>query len=125
MAIGLQDVDGLKPSDFLLAQAKANIEGSISSEEVGRRLEEYYRQKDVRLKAEADRTFEADQVADRINLLLKECFYVFTHGTIAHSRAAFQRHTASCRGVAHHNITKNQWILDGDTIVYGSAGALA
>ncbi len=31
MAIGLQDVDRLKPSEFLLEQAKANIEGIISS----------------------------------------------------------------------------------------------
>lgn len=54
IAIGLQDVDGLKPSEFLLEQAKANIEGRISSAEVGRRLEEYYSQKSVREKAEAD-----------------------------------------------------------------------
>lgn len=60
MAIGLQDVDRLKPSEFLLEQAKANIEGKISSNEVGKRLEEYYQQKDVREKAEADGTFEAD-----------------------------------------------------------------
>lgn len=30
MAIGLQDVDRLKPSEFLLEQAKANIEGRTS-----------------------------------------------------------------------------------------------
>ena len=57
MAIGLQDVDRLKPSEFLLEQAKANIEGRISSEEVGKRLKEYYSQKSVREKAEADGTF--------------------------------------------------------------------
>lgn len=126
MAIGLQDVDGLKPSDFLLAQAKANIEGSISSEEVGRRLEEYYRQKDVRLKAEADGTFEADQVADRINLLLKESAFTFSPMEL------LRIHGLLFKGILPHagelrtyNITKNQWILDGDTIVYGSAGALA
>lgn len=72
MAIGLQDVDRLKPSEFLLEQAKANIEGKNSSEEVGKRLEEYYSQKSIREKAEADGTFEADRVADRINLLLEE-----------------------------------------------------
>lgn len=38
MAIGLQDVDRLEPSEFLLEQAKANIEGKISSEEVGKKL---------------------------------------------------------------------------------------
>lgn len=51
MAIGLQEVDRLKPSEFLLEQVKANIEGKISSEEVGKRLEEYYSQKSVRQKA--------------------------------------------------------------------------
>ncbi len=68
MAIGLQDIDRLKPSEFLLEQAKANIEGKISSEEVGKRLEVYYSQKSIREKAEAFGTFEAD----RINLLLAE-----------------------------------------------------
>lgn len=78
IAIGLQDVDRLKPSEFLLEQAKANIEGKISSEEVGKRLEEYYSQKLVREKAEADGTFEADRVADRINLLLEERAFTFS-----------------------------------------------
>lgn len=42
MAIGLQDVDRLKPSGFLLEEAnKVNIEGEISSEDVGNHLEEY------------------------------------------------------------------------------------
>ena len=56
IAIGLQQVDGLTPSDFLVSQAKENIEGKISTEDVRHRLEEYYQQKDVREKAEADRT---------------------------------------------------------------------
>ena len=64
MAISLQDVDRLKPSEFLLEQAKANVEGKISSEEVGKRLEEYYSHKSVREKVEANVTFEADRVAE-------------------------------------------------------------
>lgn len=126
MAIGLQDVDGLKTSEFLVEQAKANIEGKISSEEVSRRLEEYYQQKDVREKAEADRTFEADRVADRINLLLAE--KAFTFSPMELSRI----HGFLFKGVLPHagqfrtyNITKNQWILDGDTISYGSADSLS
>lgn len=78
IAIGLQDVDGLKPSDFLLEQAKANIEGRISSAEVSRRLEEYYSEKDVREKAEADRTLEADGVSERINALLAQKAFTFS-----------------------------------------------
>ncbi len=126
MAIGLQDVDRLKPSEFLLEQAKANIEGKISSEEVGKRLEEYYSQKSVREKAEADGTLEADQVADRINLLLAE--KAFTFSPMELSRI----HGFLFKGILPHagqfrtyNITKNQWILDGDTISYGSAGSLS
>lgn len=126
MAIGLQDVDRLKPSEFLLEQAKANIEGRISSEEVGKRLEEYYSQKSIRKKAEADGTFEADRVADRINLLLAE--KAFTFSPMELSRI----HGFLFKGVLPHagqlrtyNITKNQWILDGDTISYGSADSLS
>lgn len=126
MAIGLQDVDRLKPSEFLVEQAKANIEGKISSEEVGKRLEEYYSQKAVREQAEADGTFEADRVADRINLLLAE--KAFTFSPMELSRI----HGFLFKGVLPHagqyrtyNITKNQWILDGDTISYGSADSLS
>ncbi|WP_304630847.1 Fic family protein [uncultured Muribaculum sp.] len=125
IAIGLQDVDGLKPSEFLLEQAKANIEGRISSAEVGRRLEEYYSQKSVREKAEADGTLQADNVSDRINLLLEEKAFVFSPMELS------RIHGFLFKGILPHagqfrtyNITKNQWILDGETIEYGSAGSL-
>ena len=38
--IGLQDVDVLKPSKYLIATARRNIEGEISQEEVRRLLSE-------------------------------------------------------------------------------------
>jgi len=41
-AIGLQQVDGLKPSDYLIETAKQNIEGDITIEEVKQRLDTYY-----------------------------------------------------------------------------------
>jgi len=124
MAIGLQDVDRLKPSEFLLEQAKANIEGKISSEEVGKRLEEYYSQKSVREKAEKDGTFEADRVADRINLLLAEKAFTFSPMELSRIHGFLFKDVLSHAGQFRtYNITKNQWILDGDTISYGSAGS--
>jgi predicted HTH transcriptional regulator len=42
-AIGLQDVDGLKPSAYLIEQAKLNIEGEITIDEVKRRIDNYYK----------------------------------------------------------------------------------
>lgn len=126
MAIGLQDVDRLKPSEFLLEQAKANIEGRISSEEVGKRLEEYYSQKSVREQAEADGTFEADRVADRINLLLAEKAFTFSPMELSRIHGFLFKSVLPHAGQFRtYNITKNQWILDGDTISYGSAESLS
>lgn len=126
MAIGLQDVDRLKPSDFLLEQAKANIEGSLSSEDVGQRLEVYYSQKSVREQAETDGTFEADQVANRINLLLAEKAFTFSPmGLIRIHGFLFKGVLSHAGQFRTYNITKQQWILDGDTIGYGSAGSLS
>ena len=45
VAIGLQAVDGLKVSDYLLELARRNIEGEISMEEVDKLLDEYYDEK--------------------------------------------------------------------------------
>lgn len=125
IAIGLQDVDRLKPSEFLLQQAKANIEGRISSEEVGRRIEEYYQQKSVREKAEADGTLEADKVADRINLLLAERAFTFSPAELTRiHRFLFTGVLPKAGCYRDYNISKNQWILDGESIEYGSAGSL-
>ena len=44
-AIGLQAVDGLKVSDYLLELARRNIEGEISMEEVDKLLDKYYEKK--------------------------------------------------------------------------------
>ena len=40
-AIGLQDVDGLKPSEYLIQKAKENIEGDITIDEVKHLIDSY------------------------------------------------------------------------------------
>ena len=42
VAIGLQDVDHLSVSQFLIDTAKRNIRGEITQEEVARLMEEYH-----------------------------------------------------------------------------------
>ena len=44
--IGLQDVDGLNVSSYLVELAVKNIEGEITSQEVGSLIEEYYKNKE-------------------------------------------------------------------------------
>lgn len=60
-AIGLQQVDGLSPSEYLIATAKQNIEGDITIDEVKQRIDSYYKQHPI--KAGEDRTEEADKVS--------------------------------------------------------------
>ena len=69
-AIGLQAVDGLKTSDYLMHTAVRNIEGEISFEEANKLLQNYYEENPVR--DTGDRTEEADKVAARIASLLSE-----------------------------------------------------
>lgn len=45
IAIGLQAVDGLKPSEYLIELAKKNIEGELTTDEVKASLKSYYEAK--------------------------------------------------------------------------------
>ena len=63
-AIGLQDVDGLKPSKYLIATAKRNIEGEITVDEARRLVDEYYETKLGH--DEPEDTEEADKVSARM-----------------------------------------------------------
>lgn len=76
-AIGLQDVDGLKTSDYLLETAKEHIEGKIDIAAAQRRIESYYEQRNERLETEAG-TKEADIVSARIAELLGEKTFQFS-----------------------------------------------
>ena len=125
IAIGLQDVDGIHPSYFLLQQAKENIEGNISREQVRKNIEEYYKEKSVREEAIKNRTFEADNVIERINTLLAEKAFTFSPSELRHIHEFLFKGIHKRAGIFRdYNITKSQWILDGDTIEYGRAGNL-
>ena len=64
-AIGLQQVDGLTPSDYLLEVAKKNIEGKISLNKAQALIDSYYESKTERSDDE-DEKEEADKVSTRI-----------------------------------------------------------
>ena len=46
VGIGLQDVDGLQVSSYLIELARLNIEGKITMDEVQKRLDEHYKKKE-------------------------------------------------------------------------------
>lgn len=122
-AIGLQDVDRLKPSKYLIDTAIQNIEGNITIKEARNLIESYYEEKNVY--PDDDRTEEADKVSARIAEILSETAFSFSPNEyISIHRRLFHgiyRHAGKIRD---YNITKKEWVLDGATVLYGSASEL-
>ncbi len=124
-AIGLQQVDGLKPSDYLIATAKQNIEGTISIEEVKQLIDNYYKQTPVKDKDAENRTEEADKVSARITEILNEQTFTFSPAEyLAIHHRLFKDIYTEAGKIRNYNITKKEWILNGETVLYGSAESL-
>ncbi|MCL2104065.1 MAG: Fic family protein [Kiritimatiellaeota bacterium] len=122
-AIGLQEVDGLKPSQYLIETARQNIEGDITIAEAKVLIDSYYKAKPV--KAVADRTEEADKVSARIAEILTEKAFSFSpaeylaiHGRLFEGIYTFAGKTRD------YNITKDEWVLNGETVYYASAESI-
>ena len=76
-AIGLQAVDGLKPSKYLIDTAIQNIEGKITMKEAQSLIDSYYEERPVHL-SDDERTEEADKVSSRIAEILSETAFSFS-----------------------------------------------
>ena len=122
-AIGLQAVDGLKTSKYLIDTAIRNIEGDISIDEVNSLLNSYYEENPKQ--DPGDRTEEADKVSVRIVKVLSETGFSFTPNEYIsiHKKlfTGIYRHAGKIRD---YNITKKEWVLDGETVLYGNASEL-
>ena len=122
-AIGLQAVDGLKTSEYLVHTAVRNIEGEISFEEANALLQTYYEENPTR--DASDRTEEADKVSARIAALLSERAFSFTPNEyISIHRKLFAGIYSHAGRIRDYNITKKEWVLNGATVLYGSATEL-
>ena len=120
-AIGLQAVDGLKPSDYLIKTARKHIEGDITIDEVQQLIKSYYESKDVRAENDSE-TEEADKVSANIAKLLNERTFAFTvAGLTAVHRRIFDGVFKFAGQIREVNITKKEWVLRGDTVLYVSA----
>lgn len=123
-AIGLQAVDGLKPSEYLIETAKRHIEGDISMKEVRDRIDSYYQGKADRTPEESG-TEEADKVSASITRLLNEKTFTFSPaGYISIHRRIFAGVFPFAGQIRDYNITKKEWVLRGDTVLYASAEEL-
>ena len=123
VAIGLQKVDGLVPSDHLISVAKRHIEGKITGAEATSLVDRYYETKAGHDLPEDVK--EADRVAARINEVIEEegfnfspTYLVALHGLVF--EGVFP-HAGSVREV---NLRKREWVLRGDSVTYGHAPAI-
>ena len=123
-AIGLQAVDGLKPSKYLIDTAIQNIEGKITMKEAQTLIDSYYEERPVHL-SDDERTEEADKVSSRIAEILSETAFSFSPNEyISIHRKLFQGIYKHAGKIRDYNITKKEWVLDGATVMYGSASEL-
>lgn len=118
IAIGLQDVDRLQTSAYLLETARKHIEGELDIAAVQQRIKEYYCTVEGRELA-SQRTDEADIVAARISAILAEETFTFIPAFYAnlHKRlfSGVFKHAGEYRTV---NISKREWVLDGESVLY-------
>jgi len=117
-AIGLQDVDGLKPSDYLIETARENIENKITINEVQQKIDSYYKQQSNR-NIETERTEEADKVSARITEILSNNTFSFSPlEYIEIHRRLFTGIYKFAGKIRDYNISKKEWVLNGKSVLY-------
>lgn len=126
VAIGLQQVDNLTPSKYLIEVAKDNIEGKISIDEAGEQVSQYYKKNPAKTLKEHNEK-EADEISARIAKLLS------THTCSFSPAELISIHKALFSGIFDdeiagkirtYDITKKEPILNGDTVIYGRADSI-
>lgn len=119
VAIGLQAVDGLQVSEYLKQTARQHIEGEITIDEAREQIKQYYISK-TQHDADDEEKSEADRVSSNIAKLIGSPSFTFSGaGVMSIHRAIFEgvfKHAGTLRT---YDITKKEWVLRGDTVMYG------
>ena len=117
-AIGLQAVDGLQPSAYLIDVAKRNIEGEISLDETRRLIDSYYQSKTVRTPKDEEEE-EADKVSANIAKILASKTFAFnTNGYVSLHRRIFEGVFKHAGEIRQYDISKKEWVLEGESVNY-------
>ncbi len=123
-AIGLQQVDGLTPSEYLIETAKKNIDGDITFDEVKERLKSYYTAKPTGTPDDG-RTEEADKVSAHIAEILSEKTFNFSPIEYINIHKRLFTGVYKFAGkIRDYNISKSEWVLNGETVYYASADSI-
>lgn len=117
-AIGLQAVDGLKVSEYLQDTARRHVEGDITIDEARELVNQYYVTKAAHDNHDEDKE-EADRTSSNIVKVLSSPTFDFSTGGFqsVHRRVfeGVMKHAGEFRT---YDITKKEWVLEGDTVLY-------
>lgn len=113
-AIGLQDVDGLKVSTYLLDTARQHIEGDITIDEARERIKAYYETKSGHDAVDE----EGDKVSANIAKILNEPSFAFSLvGLISIHRRIFEGVFKFAGQLRKVELSKKEWVLGGNASV--------
>ena len=117
VGIGLNKVDNLEPSKYLIDLSKKNINGELKYIEVEELLKTYYETQDNNIKIKQEK--ECDLVSLRIAQLLENKSFGFSPVTIKNIHKYLFKDIYDFAGeYRNYNITKKEEILNGDTVKY-------
>lgn len=124
MAIGLQEVDNLKPSKYLEKLLQENVTGEKTIYEVEHELKEYYVEKDKTDK-KVQEEFECDLVSTRIVELLEEDNFELSVDYIKYIHEYLFKDVYEFVGEFRNiDFSKHEKILNNDSVVYGDSKLL-
>ena len=119
VAIGLQAVDGLQVSEYLKQTARQHIEGEITIDEAREQIKQYYISK-TQHDADDEEKSEADRVSGNIAKLIGSPSFTFSGaGVMSIHHAIFEGVFKHAGQLRTYDITKKEWVLRGDTVMYG------
>ena len=119
IAIGLQEVDNLKPSKYLENLMQENILGKKTIYEIEYELKYYYLEKEQRNEVDYDE-FECDFVSTRIVQLLSEDHFELSIEYIKYIHQYLFKDIYEFAGKFRKvNISKSEKILNYDSVAYG------
>lgn len=123
VGIGLNEVDGLTPSSYLIQLTKESIEGKKTFDEIEKDLKNYYSKQDKNSINYSE--MECDLVSTRIAKLLEDRAFVFSpiqlksiHRKLF-SELLLDERDNSIGEYRKYNISKKEPVLNGDTVIYG------
>ena len=124
MAIGLQEVDNLKPSKYLEKLLEENVDGNLTIKDVENQLRKYYTEKDETNDINRNE-LECDFVATRTALLLNEDKFELSVDYLKYvHKYLFQDVYEFAGEFRKIDFSKHEKILNNDSVAYGDCNTL-